>query len=406
MTLRPHTTTGTVDEFFTVVGGGTPATANVEFWDGTIPWVTSADVDEHGTLHPRRRIAEVAVQHSATNVVPAGSIVVATRVGLGKAGLTAVPTAFSQDCHGLVPKSGTLDPQFGMYQLQALVLGFRHVSRGTTIAGVTKKQLTSLPFWLPPPEVQQGRTDAIERRLSLLRSASESLDHALRRVRRYREVTLERAARGKLLSQGDGSLQQQRPIRELATMVVDGDHNPPKRVPEGIPHLTARNIQGSQVRVEGCTYISPADFRRVRARYSPEAGDVIITCVGTIGRTAVVPPELEFSADRNLAAVRVDPAVLEPHYLKIVLDAPSWQELMAAASGSTAQPHLYLRDIRALTVPVPSLEEQRQIITEVDRRLSVIDALVGEIERALARRPALRSAILRSILPDIATLTT
>ncbi len=67
-----------------------------------------------------------------------------------------------------------------MYQLQALVLGFRHVSRGTTIAGVTKKQLTSLPFWLPTPEVQQGRTDAIERRLSLLRSASESLDRGLR----------------------------------------------------------------------------------------------------------------------------------------------------------------------------------------------------------------------------------
>src|SRR5205085_2818851 len=78
-------------------------------------------------------------------------------------------------------------------------------------------------------------------------------------------------------------------VDQLAILVTDGDHNPPKRVSSGVAHLTAKNVKGLKFDVAGCTYIRPEDAARVFRRYRPLEGDLIITCVGTVGRTAIVP---------------------------------------------------------------------------------------------------------------------
>jgi hypothetical protein len=57
----------TVREIFTVAGGGTPSTAKAEFWNGSIPWITSADIDDQGKIHPRKKITAKAIAESATS---------------------------------------------------------------------------------------------------------------------------------------------------------------------------------------------------------------------------------------------------------------------------------------------------------------------------------------------------
>ena len=57
-------------------GGGTPATSNDEFWNGTIPWIQSSVLTEHQVcgVIPRKYITKVAVMSSATKVVPKNSL--------------------------------------------------------------------------------------------------------------------------------------------------------------------------------------------------------------------------------------------------------------------------------------------------------------------------------------------
>jgi type I restriction enzyme S subunit len=71
-------------------------------------------------------------------------------------------------------------------------------------------------------------------------------------------------------------------IASIALLVTDGDHNPPKRVPVGVPHLTAKNVTGWTFDMRGCSFVSPEGFAQTKARYHPKAGDVIITCVGRL----------------------------------------------------------------------------------------------------------------------------
>ena len=184
-------------------------------------------------------------------------------------------------------------------------------------------------------------------------------------------------------------------VEQLSTVVTDGDHRPPPRVALGVPHLTAKHIRAGRVDPSDATYITIEDYERTKLRYEPSPGDLIVTCVGTIGETAVVPEGLTFSADRNLAAIRLVPDGAYVRFLMAVLASPRWQRVTRAASGSTAQPHLYLRDLRSISVPVPPFSEQRRMVAEVERCTSLETAADEAVQASLRRAERLRQAILK-----------
>ena len=161
----------TVDNLFFVVGGGTPSTNKVEYWGNGIPWFSSADINENGVITPRRCVTQLGLDNSTTNVVPKGSVVVVTRVGLGKVAITDDDMCFSQDNQALIPQySKVIDSwylfHFMFHEMQTLKLS----GRGTTISGITKKQLSDIYLWIPPFAEQHRIVVAVE-------TAFEQLDN-------------------------------------------------------------------------------------------------------------------------------------------------------------------------------------------------------------------------------------
>ncbi len=133
-----------------VLSGGTPSTANEEFWNGTIPWISSADIIDIHNAIPRRKITEEAIKNSATNLIPEGNIIVVTRVGLGKLFLNNFDVCISQDSQGLIINKEKIDVEYLLNILLKKVQIFKTTSQGSTIQGVTKSQLLSLELELPP----------------------------------------------------------------------------------------------------------------------------------------------------------------------------------------------------------------------------------------------------------------
>ncbi|MBD2180791.1 restriction endonuclease subunit S [Planktothrix sp. FACHB-1355] len=185
---------------------------------------------------------------------------------------------------------------------------------------------------------------------------------------------------------------------QVCYLILDGDHNPPKRVLSGIPHLTARNIINNRIELNGCTFISEEDFERVKKRYFPELGDVILTCVGTLGRTAIISENIIFSADRNLAILRPVAKFILPEYLQLILNGPEMQAYIASADGSTAQPHIYLKQIRSLMCPLPPFTEQKRIVAKVDRLMSLCDELEGKLKEVRSHSEKLMEVAAREVL--------
>lgn len=186
---------------YDIIGGGTPSTKVEDYWTGDIPWVTSADMHGVKDIRPRRGITQQAIRHSATNLVPAGSIVVVTRVGLGKLALTDYPLCFSQDSQALVGNNHLVIPPYALHYLSQAVQIFKYRHRGTTIAGVTKKRLSELPFALAPVAEQSKIVEEIERRLSVGGEMQAAVEQSIKRAERLRQSILKRAFEGKVVPQ-------------------------------------------------------------------------------------------------------------------------------------------------------------------------------------------------------------
>ena len=164
-----------VDCCSAILSGGTPSTSREDYWDGNIPWITSADIVDIKTALPRKFITETAIKESATNLIQKGNLVVVTRVGLGKIFANDFDVCISQDSQGLIIKEG-IDVNYLVWVLRDKVQEFKRASQGSTIQGVTKKQLSAMQIPLPPLEVQREVVAEIESHQRVIDEARQLIE--------------------------------------------------------------------------------------------------------------------------------------------------------------------------------------------------------------------------------------
>lgn len=191
----------TVNNVYQIYGGGTPSTGKPEYWDGNIPWITSADIQDVRTINVRKYITEKGVENSTTTKAPKNSLLVVTRVGLGKIAIIKEDTCFSQDLQALVMSCEFLLPEYTLYLLSYKLQFLKYEGRGTTISGITKKQLKDLEYPLPPLNEQHRIVAKIEELFSELDKGVESLKTAREQLKVYRQALLKHAFEGKLTEQ-------------------------------------------------------------------------------------------------------------------------------------------------------------------------------------------------------------
>lgn len=153
--------------------GGTPTTDKEEYWNGKIPWIKSSFIMGFYIKSGQKFITQTGLENSATNIVPAGSIIFATRVGMGKVAINLIDLAISQDLTGIVIDQVKLSIEFICWQflspqMQKVILSY---VRGTTVKGITRNELENLPLPLPPLPEQRRIADclsALDREIELL----------------------------------------------------------------------------------------------------------------------------------------------------------------------------------------------------------------------------------------------
>lgn len=136
-------------------GGGTPKTANEEFWKGNIPWIQSSDLIEERLFNvkPRKYISQEAISKSATKLVPQNSVAMVTRVGVGKLAFMPFSYATSQDFLSLSELK--IEPEFAVYALYKMMRLVSNEVQGTSIKGITKDELLAKEILIPDCEEQK-----------------------------------------------------------------------------------------------------------------------------------------------------------------------------------------------------------------------------------------------------------
>ncbi|MFZ2357524.1 MAG: restriction endonuclease subunit S, partial [Candidatus Omnitrophota bacterium] len=183
--------------YFERKGGGTPSTKVKKYWGGNINWITSASINDKNNITFEKKITALGLKNSAANLVPKGSVIVVTRVGLGKVAVNEEPTAFSQDNQGIICKD--INPYFLMWQIKSAANEIIGQGQGTTISGITVNKLNLIEVKVPDLDTQAEIVNLIESRLSVIDNLEKVIYGSFRKSKILRNSILKSAFEGKLI---------------------------------------------------------------------------------------------------------------------------------------------------------------------------------------------------------------
>ncbi|ECF4923397.1 restriction endonuclease subunit S [Salmonella enterica] len=257
-------------------------------------------------------------------------------------------------------------------------------------------------------------TTALQTRSTAGRGSSGKID--LYGIKKLRELILELAVRGKLVPQDpndepasellkriaaekaelvkQGKIKKPKPLPEiseeekpfelpvgwewarlgvLCKKLTDGSHNPPKDAGNGYPMLSSQNIQDGYIDIENPSrYVSEDDFEKENTRTLVQKNDVLLTIVGSIGRSAVVLEDKSFVLQRSVAVIDTS---LYSHFLSNFFKAITAQNYFIENGKGTAQKGIYLGQLSLMLIPVPSLGEQKRISDRLNELMILCDQL-------------------------------
>lgn len=142
-------------EIGTFYGGGTPSKSIDEYWHGDIPWISSADLIENDIYwcNINRFITLEAVRNSSTQIIPQNSILIVTRVGVGKVAVAPCDLCVSQD-YICLQNSG-MNTIFLAYEIMQRMKNIVSQIQGTSIKGISINEVKKIQLPLPPLAEQE-----------------------------------------------------------------------------------------------------------------------------------------------------------------------------------------------------------------------------------------------------------
>ena len=161
-------------------------------------------------------------------------------------------------------------------------------------------------------------------------------------------------------------------IKDICTSVTDGSHNPPQGI-EKSNHmmLSSKNIFDDEITFDEPRFLSETDFEREHKRTNVAASDVLLTIVGTVGRTAVVNEDMPvFTLQRSVAVLHPKNDVCLPRFLMYALMGR--RTYIENIAKGVAQKGIYLKDVSDIDIRIPSISNQKLIISKLDKVNSII----------------------------------
>ena len=378
-------------------------------------------------------------------------VLISIRAPVGPTNLCAVQSCIGRGL-AAIRTQADMPSKYILYSIRATEEELRANSTGTTFEAIRGDDLRSHPLPLPPLAEQYRIVAEIEKQLTRLDASVTALKRVQANLKRYRASVLKAACEGKSvpteaeLARTEGRdyepgerllerILEERRARWEAQEKRRGKYKEPSppdtsslpELPEGwvwatVAQLLARSEYGTSVK---CSYesdglpvlripnIVAGDLDLIDIKYATRPvpidsetalakGDVLMCrtngSVSLVGKAAVVDTELEpyHGFASYLLRFRLIEAEIMPKWFHIYATSQSGRDFIEQnAASSAGQNNVSLSLIHTMPTPLPPLAEQRRIVAEVERRMSVIQQAEAAVEANLARAERLRQSILK-----------
>ena len=390
------------------IGGGTPSKQEPSYWNGDIPWASVKDLNCDVLTKTIDSITAEGLENSSSNLIPKGTLIICTRMGLGKIALAEIDVAINQDLRAIfLPEC--LNKHYFYHFYRTLKME----GKGATVKGITVEELHNTPFPLPPLSEQQAIAEKLTRLLAeidrlkaeeqSLASLQKAYPQTLRasvlaaavrgdlneRSQEHARDLLLRIQNEKQALQAKGSLKKTKALPPVGANEVPfeipenwvwvrlgdvtdygiGKQTPSEKIPAGSLIVEMEDIEKETYRL--------LDKNRERTPKSSKnsfvAGDVLYGKLRPYLKKVVVADESGFCSTEIIPFNGF--GKINPQYLMFCMTSPFMLSSVNQLTYGMDMPRLGTNDAKNLLIPLPPRAEQQAIVEKLAARLAAIDAL-------------------------------
>jgi len=418
--------------------GGTPRRDKPQFYGGNIPWVKSGELGDSVVYETSETITEEAIKSSNAKIFPKGTLCIALYgATVGKLGILGIDAATNQAVCAIFPPEG-LDNRFLYRFFESKRRELVEQGKGGAQPNISQGIIRDTMIPLPPLPEQRRLVAEIEKQFSRLEEGVSALKRVQANLKRYRAAVLKAACEGKLVENEVKSQKLKGKSVETGEQLlkrilearrknwngrgkykepVAPDTSKQPKLPEGwtwarigqlfecivpnrdkprtftgeIPWITLPDFSEATMIRTGSRKIglSKAEVEEYNARVIP-SGSVVMSCIGRFGLAAKIAQDSV--VNQQLHAFVIPPFLPAEYFVYALRAGKNYMESIAT---STTIAYLNKDNCNSVPIPLPPLAEQKRIVEEVERRLSVVEELESQVTTNLQRSTRLRQSILQ-----------
>lgn len=380
-------------EVLKTAAGGTPLKSKKEFYDGgDVKWLLSGAVCEKDIVSSKTYITEKGLKNSSAKIFPVNTVLVAMYgATAGQTGILRIEAATNQAVCGILPDANYI-PEFIYYYLSNYKEKLLE-----QVSGVAQPNLSQAKI----KDVLIPQIDFLEQQqiVAKLDAAFAQIDRAIE-LAETKEADIEKLKASMLsamLNNADWEAVKLGEVCDFVRGPFGGSLKKSVFVEDGFAVYEQQHAIRGQC--ESFRYfITPEKFETMR-RFEVRAGDILMSCSGTIGKTTIVP-ELHRQGIINQALLKITPSQrVLANYLDYYMKSSLFTEqLMEGVDGAAIQNVASVKLLKQISIMLPSAEVQAFIIAKLDAAFAELDKAKASVAQIKANYTALKSAILASEL--------
>ena len=368
-----------------IVSGGTPSRSNPEFWqDGTIPWIKIGNIKGKHISEADEYVTQKGLDGSSAKILPKGTILYTIFATLGEVGILDIEACTNQAIAGITVRD-PLDVQteYLYYYLKSKKNYVNEIGRGVAQNNINISILRNFSVPMPKNEVQEEIVSVLSKAEAIISVRKQQLS-ALDDLIKARFVEMF----GDPVSNPKGWPMP--PIED----VVAGDRNALKAGPFGSAlkkeyYVDAGyKIYGQEQVISGDPnygdyYIDEERYKQLE-NCAVQAGDVLISLVGTYGKLLIMPNKFEPGIiNPRLMKITFDKGKVNPYYFQHFFQSDSLKKALADNTHGGTMDILNLGIVRKIKMPLPPIELQNDFVAfvaQIDKSKSVIQKSLDETQ--------------------------
>lgn len=185
-------------------------------------------------------------------------------------------------------------------------------------------------------------------------------------------------------------------LEDITIFIKDGTHGTHKDVPNGIPLLSAKDVENGKILIPAdCRTISENDYDKIHANYELQDGDIVLTIVGTIGRVAIIKNlKKRITFQRSVGIIRFNENSISSDYSFYYFQADDFQRTLERAKNASAQGGVYLGSLVKASIYHPSDKLEQSRISTI---LFTVDAVIEKTQATIDKYKAIKQGMLHDL---------